>query len=416
MMGINRMKNNKVKKARVMLNLALSITLSCILLLVEMPFKAGAISTDQRRVYNSGTYYYDSSSTSTTGIGGCQTPGTQLPGNTIGEQVFNFFVTTGGFSNESAAAITGNLQVESADFTVIDGWGGGGGNYYGIAQWSRDDRYVKLVQFAGSTQNAAQLPYQLNFIMYELKNGYSSTLTYLQSPNYSVSEKAIYWGRNYEVAVNADGSLQAEAQRVADAQIWYQRATGNPAPPDTSPTGNCTGNGSGSGNGGGGGGGGTVDGCTNPFPGGWAPSRLDMGYDGTFSGQVAAPCAGTITYASDSFSNWGGWIEIKLDQKPSTLATSTIYFAEGISPIVRSGHVNAGDPIGNAVPNRNWNGIVGNIEWGVAQDGSVGTPTNTYVYGQCGSAGAAASVFAFVQWAESLGVAAPTSTDNAGCP
>ena len=40
---------------------------------------------------------------------------------------------------------------------------------------------------------------------------------------------------------------------------------------------------------------------TNPFPGGWTPGRLDMGYDGTFKGQIVAPFSGTITYASTSF-------------------------------------------------------------------------------------------------------------------
>src|SRR4051812_3572126 len=74
--------------------------------------------------------FYDPSSV-TTDIGGCQTPGSELSGNTNGERVFNYFVGKG-LSNESAAAITGNLQVESS--FEPDVWGGGGGNYYGIAQ------------------------------------------------------------------------------------------------------------------------------------------------------------------------------------------------------------------------------------------------------------------------------------------
>ncbi len=165
----------------------------------------------------------------------------------------------------------------------------------------------------------------------------------------------------------------------------------------------------------------SVGGFTNPFPKGWQPGRLDMGYDGTFSGQVVAPFAGTITYASVSFSNWGGYIELKADQKPGwSASSSTLYFAEGIKPAAGVGagtHVNPGDPIGDAFTTGAQAGISGNIEWGVAQDGSVGSPTNTFVFGQCGSSSAQQSVLNFSQWAQqTLHVAPPASTDHAGCP
>jgi hypothetical protein len=162
---------------------------------------------------------------------------------------------------------------------------------------------------------------------------------------------------------------------------------------------------------------------TNPFPGGWIPNRLDMGYDGTFKGQIVAPFSGNITYTSNSFSNWGGWLEIKADSKPSGLPTSTLYFAEGIKPIVKSGHVNAGEAIATGAPSpygdayaTNPSGI-GEIEWGVALNGPNGSPTNAYVYGKCGSAGARASVLSFSRWAQqTLKVAPPSQTSNAGCP
>lgn len=160
-------------------------------------------------------------------------------------------------------------------------------------------------------------------------------------------------------------------------------------------------------------------GLTNPFPGGWTPGRLDMGYDGTFKNQIVAPFSGTITYASTSFSNWGGYIELKADQQPAGLPTSTLYFAEGVKPaagITAGKHVNAGDPIADAYTNGAQGGIPGLIEWGVAQDGSVGTPTNTYVYGQCGSSAAKSTVLSFSQWAQSLGLGPPSDTSSAGCP
>jgi hypothetical protein len=162
---------------------------------------------------------------------------------------------------------------------------------------------------------------------------------------------------------------------------------------------------------------------TNPFPDGWTPGRLDMGYDGTFKNQIVAPFSGTITYASSSFSNWGGYIELKADNKPAGLPTSTLYFAEGVKPaagITAGKPVNAGDPIADAYTNGAQAGIPGNIEWGVAQDGPVRTPTNTYVYGQCGSSAAKQAVLDFEQWAvQNLHVAphdASLSDNTPGCP
>src|SRR6185503_3297917 len=55
---------------------------------------------------------------------------------------------------------------------------------------------------------------------------------------------------------------------------------------------------------------GTSGGITPPFPKGWVSSRLDMGFDGTFTDKIVAPFDGKITYAANSFSNWGGYIEI----------------------------------------------------------------------------------------------------------
>ncbi|HSX46310.1 MAG TPA: hypothetical protein VLG27_04920 [Candidatus Saccharimonadia bacterium] len=162
-------------------------------------------------------------------------------------------------------------------------------------------------------------------------------------------------------------------------------------------------------------------GFTNPFPKSWQPGRLDMGYDGTFTGQIVAPFSGTITYAATSFSNWGGYIELKASQKIPGLPSATLYFAEGVKPAagIHAGvTVQAGQPIADAFTTGAQAGIPGNIEWGPAQDPSgVGTPTNTYVYGQCHSASARATVLAFAKWAEqTLHVAAPAQTGQAGCP
>lgn len=163
-------------------------------------------------------------------------------------------------------------------------------------------------------------------------------------------------------------------------------------------------------------------GLTNPFPDGWIPNRLDMGYDGTFKNRIVAPFDGTVTYAASSFSNWGGYIEIKADNKPAGLPTSTLYFAEGVAPIPgqQGQHVTAGTkiatPANSPFGDPYGHGSSGAIEWGPAQEGVNGSPTNTYVYGQCGSSAAKQAILNFSQWAQQLGLAAPSETSNAGCP
>jgi hypothetical protein len=159
---------------------------------------------------------------------------------------------------------------------------------------------------------------------------------------------------------------------------------------------------------------------TNPFPGGWEPNRLDMGYDGTFKGQIVAPFAGTITY-SGIFTGWRGSYGIILRSAPDVgLPTHSLYFTEGIKPLVQSGQtVQAGTPIASPVSNP-YNGVVGNIEWGVNQDGPVDKQVDTQALAlgnSCASGSPSQQmVLDFAKWFEQkLHVAPPSSTDHAGC-
>jgi hypothetical protein len=160
----------------------------------------------------------------------------------------------------------------------------------------------------------------------------------------------------------------------------------------------------------------------NPFPGGWQPSRLDMGYDGTFKGQIHAPFAGKIVYAGTGVATWGGYLELQASQQLPGLPSKTLYFAEGISPLVKTGDsVTVNEPIAQAVPNSVYNGIVGNIEFGVSDDGP--GYVDTYCLGtlKCGPCpdtanGSNAMVLNFAKWVEAnLHVAPPATTDDAGC-
>lgn len=170
------------------------------------------------------------------------------------------------------------------------------------------------------------------------------------------------------------------------------------------------------------GGGSPTPGFANPFPGGWVPNRLDMGYDGTFSGSIVAPFSGTITFAAAKFSNWGGYIQLKAANGINGIASDTLYFAEGVAPapgIAAGTTVQVGDTIGVPAPSpfgnpyRTTPGGNGQIEWGVAASGTVGTPTNPLA--ETGIPDPRGMVLTFAQWAEStLGVAPPAQTGHAG--
>ena len=166
----------------------------------------------------------------------------------------------------------------------------------------------------------------------------------------------------------------------------------------------------------------TQGGLTNPFPLGWVPNRLDMGYDGTFTGAIVAPFPGTITYAAKSFSNWGGYLELKADHPIPGLPSDTLYFAEGLAPAVKAGeHVTAGQLIALPAPSPYGDaynttvGGAGQIEWGLASPGLLGSPTNPLA--ESGVSRPANVVIAFAIWVvKNLGLAPPSQTSNAGYP
>jgi len=159
------------------------------------------------------------------------------------------------------------------------------------------------------------------------------------------------------------------------------------------------------------------DGFVNPFPDGWRPGRLDMGYDGTFTNRIVAPFDGLITYAAQRFSNWGGFIVL---QSPTDigLPTKTLYFAEGLVPTVHTNQsVKAGQTIARAAPSVQ--GGAGSIEWGVANEAHALGPVDPYGKSLGGSTTATAAsrkmVLVFSSWCQiNLGLPAPATTGDAG--
>ena len=304
-----------------LLNLLLGIIMSIIP--VAGAHAASLSADDVHSIYNDSVWYKPGDDNST----GCQGVGSTLSGDSPGERVFNYFVGKG-LSNDSAAAATGNLEVESS--FVPDIWGGGGGNYYGLAQWG-GGRYTNLLKFAGGSDNASKLNYQLDFVWYELNNGYQSTLQELHGSD-SVTDKAIFWGRHYEVAVNPDGSLQSQDKRVADALKWSNTAAGAPAPAgDSAVSDNCLSTGSGD--------------YANPFHGtdGLTAARIDEGVDYISNKPVPiyAIGNGVVTIATDHstfYTTSGGhadWITYKLTDGPA--AGKFVYVSEACPPLVKTG-------------------------------------------------------------------------------
>lgn len=153
----------------------------------------------------------------------------------------------------------------------------------------------------------------------------------------------------------------------------------------------------------------------DPFPGGWTPNRLDMGYDGTFHGQIVSPYDGIVQYAGGT-NGWNGsyMVVVKANSNVGLPNSQSLYFTEGVKPIVKSGAtVTAGTPIADAYPSpygdayaTTPNGL-GQIEWGVADSGApTGQQPNAEAVvlgfkGNCmPSAVSRAMDLAFYKWAQ----------------
>ena len=354
------------------------------------------------------------SSSTTSSDGCCGSSGTgsdvsSLTGSDNEQKAFNFFVQEG-LTAAQAAGILANLYNESG----VDPTSGApprDGVGFGIAQWTFNSRQAPLIAYAASQgKPVTDLLVQLQYMWHELNTDYKSTLDGLKqitgNDAGAAGQAAVYFRDHYEAC---DTSVSSCSDRGSvGTKMFNLYGNGGGAPGSTgggtSSDSSCSAGSTGS----------TVSGqYTNPFPKGWQPSRLDMGYDGTFKGQIVAPFSGTITFAADSFSNWGGYVEIKADQKIPDLPSSTFYFAEGISKVVSNGqHVTAGEPIAIAVPSI-WNGITGNIEFGLAKEGVVGSPTDPLA--ETGISNPKQMVLDFVAWVEkNLNPAKPTSTGHAG--
>jgi beta-N-acetylhexosaminidase len=370
------------------------------------------------------------SGSSTDALGCCPTDTTtQLTGNSDAEKVWNFFAEPSkGLSNTTIEAIMGNIQEESANTfspTVYavnhhsDTPEGAGSSAWGLAQWLPATKIYKIQSQSGVSGKVGDLVTQLNIIWWELSTNHSPSggwdFKQFKSSG-SLSEAVTYWAQHFEGAVNPNGSIQGLTQRQAYAITWKNKAAGSTSnagvgsATDSTSSGSCSASTRSS----------SANGFTNPFPDGWQPNRLDMGYDGHFTKRIVSPCDGVISesYDSQGAKSWEGmYFVVKCSQKLPGLPTQSFFFAEGVTPTVNKGdQVTAGSQIGKPGPTGFHEGP-GGIEWGMATDDVPRTAYAATLGNSCAK-GSPSNVFVldFAKWVEqNLGVAPPLSTDHAGC-
>ncbi len=159
----------------------------------------------------------------------------------------------------------------------------------------------------------------------------------------------------------------------------------------------------------------------NPFPDGWIPGRLDMGYDGTFTKKIVSPCDGKVIYKiySSGPHSWEGYyFVVQCSQSIPDLPSNAFFFAEGLTPTINQNQqVTANQQIAVTGPTGFSEGP-GGIEWGLADPKNPGNAlAESGVNGMSNCSSASATmVNNFAKWVEqNLKVAKPSTTDHAGC-
>ncbi|MGH7238101.1 MAG: phage tail tip lysozyme, partial [Candidatus Saccharimonadales bacterium] len=325
---------------------------------------------------------------------------------------YDFFVQNG-FSPTQAAGIVGNLMLESGfnktvNPTQLELVRGGG---YGIAQFTPPTDMEKWVIAKGEDPDS--LKGQLDYLLYSLNNttyqGHSvvqdiKSATTIRQAVLAFQGNLLVGGsyRGYERPGDENGTV---GQRTTNAnnvlhQYGNGAVSGSSSSASTASSGggaSCSSGGSAT----------LAGGLANPFPGGWKPGRLDMGYDGHFTGEIVSPCNGTMTYV-DTDSNHGsngGWegayYVVTCSSTIPGLPSSSFNFAEGTTPTVTQGQsVQAGQQIGR----QGWTGYnegPGGIEWGLAE-ASIPRQTVAAALGNSCSAGSQSRqmVLNFSKWVQ----------------
>lgn len=127
-----------------------------------------------------------------------------------------------GFTKDAAAAIAGNMWVESTfDPTATNGIGA-----FGLLQWL-GDRKKQLIKYANKKKlDPNSTKAQLNFIKYELLDSYDGEYTY-ESSRFkkamamdTVSDKAYAFAKFVERPAAAELASSAESRKLAAKNIY----------------------------------------------------------------------------------------------------------------------------------------------------------------------------------------------------
>lgn len=143
-------------------------------------------------------------STATTTSG--QNSGVQT-GKEVQDSIYNF-LSKEGFNDAAISGILANIQYESSFNPQALG---DGGTSYGICQWHKG-RWESLKNYCSQNgYDSTTLDGQLHYLVYELKNSYSSVYNKIKSvPNTSQGayDAAYEWTVHYEIPKNKEQSGQ----------------------------------------------------------------------------------------------------------------------------------------------------------------------------------------------------------------
>lgn len=179
------------------------------------------LSNEQRALFDSGIYYFDAED------GQQATCTSNFTGGNNTEIAYNFLVSKG-LSAEQAAGVVGNLLLESSlDPTVVSSSG-----YTGIAQWDKNTRWPRLVQWArDNNRDEYELSTQLDYMWKEASD--RGDVEGVQAYD-DLDMAAWYWGRFYEGAIIGGSSseqpltnVQKLDARIAYAEDVYQEFSSN---------------------------------------------------------------------------------------------------------------------------------------------------------------------------------------------
>jgi cell wall-associated NlpC family hydrolase len=185
----------------------LACALSCVLANVQVG-TAHALSKPQTKLYENNILYYDIGGD----CGGVQAASNAvLTGNNV-QKAFTYLSTTGGYDATHAAAIVGNMIIESnVDPTITNSIGA-----HGIVQWL-GGRLTSERAFAASIgKDPDDLIAQLAFVAKEAKDGIGlfNNSTFIGKTD--LLNATDYWNHFFEVSGTPTSPRYREAQGVFD--------------------------------------------------------------------------------------------------------------------------------------------------------------------------------------------------------